>query len=67
MLKTSQFFHVFPCTRNFELLRFFLLVLDLRLDVLDGVIWLDVQGNHLSGEDLDEDLHGTTSKSEDKM
>merc|ERR1719300_643372 len=43
------------------------LVLDLRFDVLNGVIWLDVQGNRLSREGLDENLHGTTSKSKDKM
>jgi len=43
------------------------LVLDLGLDVLNGVIRLDVQGNRLSGEGLDEDLHGTTSKTKDKM
>ena len=43
------------------------LVLDLGLDVLNGVIRLDVQGNLLSGEGLDEDLHGTTSKSKNKM
>merc|ERR1712029_347629 len=42
-------------------------VLDLRLDVLDGVIWLDVQGDRLSREGLDEDLHGTTAKAKDKM
>jgi len=43
------------------------LVLNFGLDVHDGIIGLDVQGNRLSGEGLDEDLHGTTSKSEDKM
>merc|ERR1719419_1507270 len=43
------------------------LVLDFCLDILDGVIGLDVQGNRFSGEGLDEDLHGTTSKSKDKM
>ena len=43
------------------------LVLDLGLDVLNGVIRLNVQGNRLSGEGLDEDLHGTTSKTKDKM
>jgi len=43
------------------------LVLDLGLDVLNGVIRLDVQGNRFSGEGLDEDLHGTTSKTKDKM
>ena len=43
-----------------------LLVLDLSLDVLDGVGWLDVEGDGLTGEGLDEDLH-TTSKSEDQV
>merc|ERR1711874_501639 len=42
------------------------LVLDLSLDVLDGVGWLDIEGDGLSGEGLDEDLH-TTSESEHKM
>jgi len=43
-----------------------LLVLDLGLDILDGVSRLDVEGDGLTGEGLDEDLH-TTSKSEDEM
>ena len=30
------------------------------LDVLDGVRWLDVQGDGLAGQGLDEDLHSTT-------
>jgi len=34
------------------------LVLDLGLDVLNGVALLDVQGNCLAGEGFDEDLHG---------
>ena len=34
-----------------------LLVLDLGLDVLDGVRRLDVEGDGLAGEGLDEDLH----------
>merc|ERR1719229_1644845 len=38
------------------------LILDLRLDVLDGVVGLDVQGNSLSRQRLDEDLHGATSQ-----
>merc|ERR1719424_2718029 len=42
------------------------LVLDLGLDVLDGVCWFDIKGDGLTGESLDEDLH-TTSKSEDEM
>ena len=33
------------------------LVLDLGLDVLDGVGWLDLQGDGLAGEGLDENLH----------
>ena len=42
------------------------LVLDLSLDVLNGVCWLDIKGDGLASESLDEDLH-TTSKSQDKM
>jgi len=42
------------------------LVLDLGLDVLDGVRWLDFEGDGLTGEGLDEDLH-TTTKSEYEM
>ena len=42
------------------------LVLDLGLDVLDGVSWLNIEGDGLTGEGLDEDLH-TTSESEDEM
>ena len=37
-----------------------LLVLDLGLDVLDGVGGFDFQGDGLSGEGLDEDLHSST-------
>jgi len=43
------------------------LVLDLGLDVRDGVIWLDVQGDRLSRKSFDEDLHSTTTKSKNKM
>ena len=43
-----------------------LLVLDLGLDVLNGVCWLNVEGDGLTSEGLDEDLH-TTSESEDEM
>jgi len=42
------------------------LVLDLSLDVLDGVRWLDFEGDCLTGEGLDENLH-TTTKSEYEM
>ncbi|KAM0913282.1 hypothetical protein ACQ4PT_012266 [Festuca glaucescens] len=37
-----------------------LLVLDLGLDIVDGVRGLDLQGDGLAGEGLHEDLHATT-------
>merc|ERR1711992_432385 len=43
-----------------------LLVLDLGLDILNGVRWLNLQGDGLASEGLDKDLH-TTSQSEHKM
>merc|ERR1712127_904216 len=43
-----------------------LLVLDLGLDVLDGVGGLDLKGDGLSGEGLHEDLH-TSPQAEHKM
>merc|ERR1712045_323927 len=43
-----------------------LLVLDLGLDVLDRVRGLDLKGDGLSGEGLDEDLHAS-SQSEHKV
>merc|ERR1719267_58898 len=42
------------------------LVLDLSLDVFNGVCWLNIEGDGLTSEGLDEDLH-STSKSEDEM
>ena len=42
------------------------LVLDLGLDGFDGVGLLDFEGDSLTGEGLDKDLH-TTSKSEDQV
>ena len=42
------------------------LVLDLSLDVLDGVGSLDLEGDGLSSEGLDEDLHAST-QAEDEM
>ena len=42
------------------------LVLDLGLDVLNGVRWLNIEGDGLSSQSLDEDLH-TTSESEDEV
>ena len=43
-----------------------LLVLDLCLDILNGVRRLDVEGDGLSGEGLHEELH-STAESEDQM
>ena len=43
------------------------LVLDLGLDVGDGVIRLDIKRNGLSSQSFDEDLHSTPTKTKDKM
>merc|ERR1712156_837554 len=37
-----------------------LLILDLSLHVVNSVGWLDLEGDGLTGEGLDEDLHTTT-------
>ena len=42
------------------------LILDLGLDVFDGICWLNIKSDGFTSEGLDEDLH-TTSKSEDQM
>ena len=42
------------------------LILDLGFDVLDGVCWLDIKGDGLTSQGLDEDLH-TTSESKNEM
>jgi len=42
------------------------LVLNLGLDVLNGIRWLNIKGDGLAGEGLDEDLH-TTSKSQHQV
>merc|ERR1712102_137263 len=36
-----------------------LLILDLSLDVLDGVRWFDLEGDGLASQGLDEDLHAS--------
>jgi len=41
-------------------------VLDLCLDVFDGVRWLDLEGDGLASQGLDEDLH-STAETEDEM
>ena len=43
-----------------------LLVLDLRLNIVDGVGGLDLESNGLAGEGLHEDLHATT-EAEDQV
>ena len=43
-----------------------LLVLDLGLDVVNGVAGLDLEGDSLAGESLHEDLHAT-AETEDEM
>ena len=42
-------------------------VLNLRLNVPNRVIRLDIQGDRFSRKSLDEDLHGTTTKTKDKV
>merc|ERR1711990_972521 len=42
------------------------LILDLGLDILDGIRWLNVKSDSFTSQGLDEDLH-TTSESEDQM
>jgi len=42
------------------------LVLDLSFNILDGVSWLNVEGDGLTSQSFDEDLH-TTSKSEHQV
>jgi len=39
------------------------LILDLSLNVLNGVCWLNIKGDGLSSQGFDEDLH-TSSESE---
>jgi len=36
------------------------LVLNLGFNIIDGIGWLDLKGDGLAGEGLDEDLHTTT-------
>merc|ERR1711963_944475 len=43
-----------------------LLVLDLGLDIFNGVRWLNLQGDSFTGEGLDKNLH-TSSQSQNQM
>ena len=44
-----------------------LLILDLSLDVLDGIVGLDLEGNGLAGQSLHEDLHNKILFAKSKM
>jgi hypothetical protein len=44
-------------TNHTQDLKLTFLVLDLGLDVLDGVAWLNLEGDGLTRQCLDEDLH----------
>ena len=46
--------------------RYFFLILDLGLVIVNGVRWLDLQCDHLAPQGLDEDLH-TTMETKDKV
>jgi len=64
----AAIFELFSCEDQSLLLwwdAFF--VLDFCLYVGDRVIWLDVQGDGLSSESLDKNLHRTTTKTKDKV
>jgi len=66
--ESSTIFKLFPRKDQSLLLwRNAFLVLDLCLDILNCVIWLDIQSNRFSREGLDEDLHSTTSETKNKM
>ena len=57
----TAIFQLFPCEDETLLVGGdTLLVLDLGLDVLDGIAGLHFEGDGLSGQGLDEDLHSST-------
>ncbi len=58
--ESSAIFKLFP-SKNQSLLIWWdaLLVLDLLFDVVDGIGWFDIQGNGLTRERLNEDLHSS--------
>jgi len=63
----SAVFKLFSCEDESLLIwRNTFFVLDLGFDILNGISWLDIEGDSLTSEGLDEDLH-TTSKSQDEM
>ena len=65
--KGSSIFKLFPGENQPLLIRRnALLVLNLGLDIIDGVTGLDFQCNGLSRQGLDEDLHSST-QTKDEM
>ena len=62
---------LFPCEDEALLIWWdAFLVLDLRLDRVDAVAWLEFEGYGLAGQSLDEDLHlyiGGGAKNEDRQ
>ena len=65
--KGAAVLELLPCEDEALLVRGnALLVLNLLLDVVDGVPALDLEGDGLASEGLNEDLHATT-EAEDKV
>jgi len=66
--KSTSIFQLFSSEDQSLLLRRnSLFILNLGLDVGDGVVGFNVESNRLAGKGLDEDLHGTTSKTKDQV
>jgi len=65
--KSSSVFKLFSSEDESLLIgRDSFLILDLGLDILNGVWWLNVKSDGLSSQSFDEDLH-TSSQSEDQV
>jgi len=63
--ESSSILKLFSCKDESLLIRWdSFLILDLGLDIFDCVRWLNIKGNSLSSESLDEDLH-SSSESQD--
>ena len=64
--KSTAVFKLFACEDETLLVwRDALLVLDLCLDVFDGVSWLNFESDSLAGQGFDKDLHNTTAEAKD--
>ena len=48
-----------PVTETTKLISLIIIYLDLGLDVFDGITGLDLEGDGLAGQRLDEDLHAS--------